>query len=141
MRVFGTLKDMVVELDRQDTWCMDHTLAQIIVPMLKQLKKNKQGIPDECWADHQDVFTFEYYDEPDDGPLHKKAKASEEAATKRWDEILEKMIWSFSQVNEDWVDQYHLGGDRFDREGYTAHSARIQEGIDLFAKHFFDLWD
>jgi len=32
-------------LDPYDTWNMDHTLALIIVPMLKQLKATKHGAP------------------------------------------------------------------------------------------------
>ena len=34
-----------VKIDRWDTWSMDHTLAHIILPMLKQLDKEKHGAP------------------------------------------------------------------------------------------------
>ena len=34
-----------VRIDNFDTWGMDHTLAYIILPMLKQLKETKQGSP------------------------------------------------------------------------------------------------
>ena len=34
-----------VHIDDFDTWSMDHTLAYIIEPMLKQLKETKQGGP------------------------------------------------------------------------------------------------
>ena len=32
-----------VKIDRWDTWSMDSTLADIILPMLKQLQKDKHG--------------------------------------------------------------------------------------------------
>ena len=32
-----------VKIDRWDTWGMDHTLAKIVLPMLKQLKDTKHG--------------------------------------------------------------------------------------------------
>jgi hypothetical protein len=35
----------LVHIDRYDTWSMDHTLADIILPMLKQLKETKHGSP------------------------------------------------------------------------------------------------
>ena len=41
-----------VRIDKYDTWSMDHTLAPIIIPMLKQLKETKHGSP---WTDDEDV--------------------------------------------------------------------------------------
>ena len=41
-----------VKIDRWDTWSMDHTLAEIVLPMLKQLKKDKHGAP---LVDDEDV--------------------------------------------------------------------------------------
>ena len=35
----------IVKIDRWDTWSMDHTLADIILPMLRQLKKSAHGAP------------------------------------------------------------------------------------------------
>jgi hypothetical protein len=41
-----------IKLDRWDTWSFDHTMAEIILPGLKQLKETKQGAP---WTDDEDV--------------------------------------------------------------------------------------
>ena len=41
-----------VRIDEYDTWSMDHTLAYIILPMLKQLKETKHGSP---LVDDEDV--------------------------------------------------------------------------------------
>ena len=42
----------IVRIDRYDTWSMDHTLADIILPMLKQLDATKHGAPH---VDDEDV--------------------------------------------------------------------------------------
>ena len=34
-----------IRIDPWDTWSMDHTLAEIIHPMLKQLRKTAHGAP------------------------------------------------------------------------------------------------
>jgi len=41
-----------IHIDRWDTWSMDHTLAYIVLPMLKQLKERKHGAP---YVDLKDV--------------------------------------------------------------------------------------
>ena len=50
---------------------------------------------------------------------------------KKWNDIMDKMIYSFGQIVEDKLfditDQKQLD--------------EIQEGIDLFAKHYTSLWD
>ena len=43
-----------VKIDKWDTWSMDRTLSDIILPMLKQLKKDKHGAP---FVDDEDVPT------------------------------------------------------------------------------------
>ena len=40
-----------VEIERFDTYSLDHTLAHIILPALLQLKATKHGIPHEFVAD------------------------------------------------------------------------------------------
>ena len=54
-----------VHIDKWDTWSMDHTLAHIILPMLKQLKATNHGYPSELteqeWDEIQDkmIWAFE----------------------------------------------------------------------------------
>lgn len=140
-----------IRIDEWDTWGMDNTLALIIDPMLKQLKATKHGypcigpnIPEECGN-----CTCE----------------------KDWNTILDKMIFAFEALASDWEDQFHSGecdfvwtpvnaegeetpeGEyrrmdhgpnhthKFDLEGYNAHTAKIQEGLELFGRHFRSLWD
>lgn len=49
----------------------------------------------------------------------------------RWCDTLDKMIWSF--------EQYANMDGRF-REVSEEYRNRLQEGIDLFAKYYSDLW-
>jgi len=90
-----------VHIDKWDTWCMDSTLAYIIVPMLKQLKATKHGAPN---IDQEDV------------PKNllataKKAKEGDIDTKffKRWDWVLNEMIWAFEQVNKNWDEQFASG--------------------------------
>ena len=145
---------------------MDHTLALIILPMLIQLKQNKHGVPNEVVVDvggedYVSQQSFDFYTE-----THKE---SFDKACKRWDDILDKMIWSFEQVlNDDWDEQFWIikpeidwddltskeGCDKngckevkwlvkgeCDWEGRKRHADRIQEGLELFGKYYQDLWD
>ncbi len=134
-----------IRIDKWDVWNMDDTLAMIIAPMLKLLKEDKQGIPG----------SFLHGENNDEN-----WKVAEE----KWDEVLDKMIWSFEQYQIDWEDQYWLVHPEFDFEKYPEdedktlipvrwkvegkcdwegrqkHWDRIQEGLELFGKHFSELW-
>ena len=85
-----------VKIDRWDTWSMDHTLAHIILPMLKQLKKDKHGAP----------FTNDKDVPKELKSTSAKPKENEwdtdEFHFQRWDYILDEMIWAFEQkINDD----------------------------------------
>jgi hypothetical protein len=101
-----------IHIDEWDTWSMDGTLAKIIYPMLIQLKNSKHGVPSEMvndvggepWSEQD---SFDFYKETHD--------ASWEIASRRWDETLDKMIWSFEQLAyKDYDSQYHHGDAAFD---------------------------
>ena len=106
-------RKITVQIDGFDTWNLDHTLALIILPALLQLKATKHGIPHEFaevgGANHDMQSSFEFYTE-----THNE---SFEEGCKRWDAVLDKMIWSFQQlVLDDWESQYHYGEPKFDWE-------------------------
>jgi len=140
-----------VKIDRYDTWSMDHTLAHIIHPMLIQLKNTKHGAP---FTDDEDV--------PEELSSWKAEPKENEWDTdsnhfKRWDWILDQMIWSFAQeLEDDDVSQFYdhsesfeQGGDfnerlkniKVDREGLKAHQDRKANGFRLFGKYYQNLWD
>jgi hypothetical protein len=96
-----------VEIERFDTWSLDHTLALIILPALLQLKEEKHGVPSELVKD----VGGEDWDQQDSFDFYKEThNEAFEIACERWNEILDKMIWSFEQlIKDDYSDQYHHG--------------------------------
>ena len=139
-----------VKIDRWDTWSMDHTLALIILPMLKQLDITKHGAP---FTEDDDVpeYLRSYMAQPkehewDTDSLH----------FMRWDWILAEMIWAFEQELKD--DDEHQFFDhsasegikdlnerisklKVDEKGLKAHQERKKNGFRLFGKYYQNLWD
>jgi len=151
-----------VHIDRWDTWNMDHTLAHIILPMLKQLKKEKHGSP---FVDLEDV--------PEELQLHGHASSetlqydlfeSEEhdslvwdAMHARWDWVINEMIFAFeclagkhqdweeqfwsSRSNDEWVPKQGIPVRKWDKEGHVKWASRMENGFRLFGKYYRGLWD
>jgi len=103
----GHRRKVEVTINGYDTWNLDHTLAHIIYPALLQLKATKHGVPNdfvndvggEDWANQE---SFDFYKE--------SHNESWEIGAKKWDDTLDKMIWSFEQLLKgDYGDQYHHG--------------------------------
>lgn len=121
-----------VRIDPYDTWSMDHTLALIIVPMLKQLRDTKHGSP---LVDNEDVpphmrYSDQKYDKDGwdmgDNWVHYK-----------WEWILNEMIWTFEQLTkDDDLELYSL-----DKDKYTEYNDRVTNGLRLFGKYYRGLWD
>lgn len=87
-----------VVIHHYDTWNMDHTLALIILPMLKQLKKTKHGAPFVDMPDRPEHL--QCYKEPEDYDTDK-------FHFQAWDWALDEMIWAFEhKANDDWEDQF-----------------------------------
>jgi|26BtaG_2_1085354.scaffolds.fasta_scaffold18337_2 hypothetical protein len=121
----------------RDTFSLDATLAPIICA---GLKKFKDTISSTDWGGYPNGFKTE----------------------EDWHEVLDKMIWSFENVDfeiglppEYWEEfdgldplevitrertptQKVLWGEYMDN--CEAHQEKLQEGFDLFAKHFRSLW-
>ena len=139
-----------VKIDRWDTWSMDHTLALIILPMLKQLDITKHGAP---FTEDDDVpeYLRSYMAQPkehewDTDSLH----------FMRWDWILAEMIWAFEQeLKDDDEAQFFDHSDsegikdlnerisklKVDEKGLKAHQERKKNGFRLFGKYYQNLWD
>ena len=152
-----------VRIDRYDTWSMDHSLALIIVPMLKQIKETKHGSP---YVDNEDI------------PAHMRhtlSKGPDDYETEdrwihyKWDWVLNEMIWAFeTHLNEAWEDQFRHADPDIDWdlvsgvEGEESalykmkqknpdywvdyvkikeYNNRIDNGFRLFGKYYRNLWD
>jgi hypothetical protein len=142
-----------VRLARWDTWSADNTLGHIIFPMLVQLKATKQGAP---MTDDKDVP--EHLRSKDDegnsfGTPKKNSWDTDSNHFKRWDWILDEMIWAFEQkCRDDWEGDYYEyeydDTEQFgmkliweDREGQKAHQARMTKAFALFGKYYENLWN
>jgi len=113
-----------IHIDNFDCWSLDYTLARIIHPALIRLKETKHGYP-ELWEDG--MVTHHNWDRQ----LHFDFIDEDIESTyliNKWNGILDKMIYSFGKIMEDAY---------FDNEEWE----KIQEGLDLFAKHYTSLWD
>lgn len=139
----GKEQKVKVHIDKWDTWSMDYTLAHIVVPMLKQLKETKHGAP---------------FVEDEDVPEELKATPKEnewdidDNHFKRWDWVMDEMIFAFESKLEDWDEKFSKYEDdptaEFgirvllnDIEGRKAYQKRITNGFRLFGKYYEGLWD
>ncbi len=107
-----------IRIDRYDTWSMDHTLAVIILPMLKQLKEKKHGsqnvdmedVPESMrlteTEDYEEQQCFDFY--RDDELCKQNIQCD---IHDRWDWVMGEMIWAFEQIQPDvdWEAQYTSG--------------------------------
>ena len=161
---YHSKRQVNVRIDYWDTWSMDHTLAPIILPMLKQLKETKHGAP---------------YVYPEDVPSALRPTKKELTAHtvngetdskwfERWDWAIDEMIWAFEQkCRDDWESDFTTGEydyqfekiEEDDLKGYSqmvegpnhtavtdwdglkAHQERMSNGFRLFGKYFEGLWD
>lgn len=164
-------RKVTVQVDKFDTYSLDHTLALIILPALIQLKQTMHGVPTDFsevgGEDYHDQTSFDFYKEDQQEMFEKRCQA--------WNETLDKMIWSFQQIAlEDYDDLYHHGNPEYDwvktdkqylnpitgkmedtfqmvdknpeehwydHVGHKLHEERIQKGLELFGKYFRNLWD
>jgi hypothetical protein len=156
-------RNVKVRIDDYDVWSMDSTLAYIILPMLKKLKRQQHGSPHTDDADVPENLRSA------NAPKKENDWDTDMWHFERWDWILDEMIWTFEQIHpdSDWEMQYHTGnidilwkpvkvenGEEmsemtkgpedthvFDKEGWMAHQARISNGLRLFGAYYQGLWD
>ena len=121
-------RDQDIVIHPYDTWSMDHTLAIIIVPMLKQLKETKHGAPN---VDCIDV-PMKLQPTQLEVVRYREEGETDKNFFKRWDYVIDEMIWAFEQIVDD---------NNVDREGLADHNKRIENGLKLFGKYYRSLWD
>jgi hypothetical protein len=149
-----------VKIDTWDAWSLEHTLSPIILPILKELKRIKHGAPFIEDADvppklraNRDARYKGRYLAPD---LHKINDNVDKKFFKRFDYILDEMIWTFEQLSmDDHEGQFYnftksnkekdlnksIRKIKVDRVGLRKHNERIDNGLRLFGKYYRGLWD
>jgi hypothetical protein len=149
-----------VRLDYWDTWSFDHTLADIILPGLRQLKATKHGAP---FVDDEDVPEGMNLRSTEAEPKENEWD-TDSNHFKRWDWVLDEMIWAFEQKVDDEADSkffdhsaYEKGAEgtsawlddmtntvskvKYDKEGHRAWLERKTNGFRLFGRYYENLWD
>jgi hypothetical protein len=157
-----------VKIDRWDTWSMDHTLAHIVLPMLRQLKQTKHGAP---LVDDEDVPE---HLRSTSAPPKEQEYDTDGNHFARWDWVMDEMIFAFEhRVDDSWQDQFHTGHADYvsipidkdgnevakgehcfyrmehgpkhthqcDHEGMNQVQQRMDNGFRLFGKYYQGLWD
>jgi hypothetical protein len=128
----GAPRTIKVQIDPWDTVSADHTLALIILPLLKQLKENPHG---SSFVDNEDVPTHTPIPE---GQEFERSDEWEEWES-RWKWVLDEMIFAFEHiVDHEWELMYF--GETKDLEGFEKINERIANGLRLFGKYFRGLW-
>jgi hypothetical protein len=152
-----------IHIDNYDTWSADHSLALIIHPLLVRLKEDKPGAPK---VDDKDVPKYlRSTSAPELTEEEKNCGATDDNWFKRWDYVLDEMIWTFEQhADPDWESKFYSGEcdidfvkmegteysqmvkgpkDTFkvDNKAMTAAQTRMANGRRLFAKYYLSLWN
>jgi hypothetical protein len=159
-----------VKIDRYDTWSMDHTLAHIILPMLKQLKEKQHGAG---FVDDEDVPEGLGLRSTEAAPKENEYDTDSNHFA-RWEWVMNEMIFAFEcKVDDSWQDVFREGeidmlwvpvdvhgnevskGDhkffqmkdgpnntyKCDYDGMQVVENRIQNGFRLFGRYYQNLWD
>lgn len=146
-------RQVYVRIDKYDTWSMDHTLAYIVLPMLKQLQATKHGSP---FVDDEDVPQPLRSTAPGARDRCEESWDLDEHFHERWEYVLGEMIWAFEQqVDDNSESQFFdhgtkVPGETFedsmnrlkvDEVGLKAYHKRKANGFRLFGKYYENLWD
>ena len=149
-----------IHIDDYDVWGADHTIALVVHPLLIRLKQKKHGSP------HVDDEDVPEHLRSASAPPKENEWDLDDNTHARWDWVMDEMIWAFEQCAKDdkGDEQFYSGNVDFkfdkeedselyrmgqgpnhtfkvDRVGQKAHYDRINNGLRLFAKYYFSLWD
>lgn len=157
-----------VKIDRWDTWSMDHTLAEIVLPMLKQLRDTKHGsqyVEMEDVPEYMRTYTHNDYDEQKCFEFYHEDTAEQGYDVhKRWEWVLDEMIFAFEHLIDDsWEEKFRSGehdlqwkkleggmsemvrgpNDTYecDYDAIAEVHKRMDNGFRLFGKYYRGLWD
>ena len=118
-------KRVKVEIESFDTWSLDCTLATIISPSLKQFRKTLHTYPSVAKEDAPEEYREDDF--------------------KRWEWVLDEMIFAFDSKLEDWEEQFYSGEvDRISTPIDAEGNEVAEEGAKYFRmdegpNHTFEL--
>ena len=135
--------------------------SKTVVSRLKHLRNNHAGCPNIDFESKKSSSSFNSHSLSIRSDS-KKSKERFNNQSKKWGEILDKIIWSFENFDEppdpikpkDYdnhmiMKRYDDGSVSYEnvdkrKSNYKPirdHEKRVQEGLKLFAKHYASLWD
>jgi len=101
--------------DDRELWSLDHTIAKFVLPRLLIFKEKKIGYPADLTVE-------------------------------KWDSILDQIIYSMEAIIDEWDGKYdYLPSTKIASPSFAIRTIQIQEkkinqGLNLFAKYFRNLW-
>lgn len=119
----------IIKFNRSDFLCINSTLSDIILPLVKEIKREKKGVP--C-VDDEDV-PEELRTEEDLFSKCNRSNKEMEILIARWDYVLDEIIFAFEKLKEDrWEDEFHSGHIDFkftpvDEEGNEIPEEEAEE--------------
>jgi hypothetical protein len=151
----------IIRIDPYDTWSMDHTLADIILPMLKQLQETKHGAPHVADEDVPEYLRT-HMAQPKENEWD-----TDSLWHMRWDWVLAEMIWAFEQKvaddaesqffeheqwdelptsreqRKEWIKDINerVSRMKYDEAGHRIWLDRKSNGFRLMGKYWEALWD
>lgn len=138
-----------VQVHPWDTYSAYHTLALVIYPVLTAYKKDiieKGAVPGD-FLKTVDVSNM----------TEEEAQAAHDSiyneGAAKWEEVLDKMLWSFEQIKNDYASEeefFSINEDAdekdiknrydIDGDGLNDYYEKIDEGLALFGRYYRDLW-
>lgn len=132
----------------RDIWSMDWWLTDIMPDALRQLKRNKHGVPCSMFTEKAQINKHGIF-------TNKEINR----AKKRWNKAIDNMIYTFETAKKisitDWI--YISSKDYNTKENKKLRietielkhfyimnlkeCKRYEQGWKLFQEHFFSLWD
>jgi hypothetical protein len=138
-----------IEIHPWDTYSAYHTLSLIIYPMLLAFKNDvveKGSVP----SDFFQAVDVSDKTEEEAKAIHDKIYSE---ALEKWLSVLDKMIWSFGEIKDDYEGEQKFFGINFDEDitdikdrydidndGLNDYYQKVDEGLALFARHYRSLW-
>ena len=110
----------------QDNWSIDYFLIENLIPMLKKIRHDRMGTP---------MNFFRKKDGVDESGS--PTDEAQDLADKRYDEILDKMIYGLkcAKVIQD------LDYDYKNNKRTKQMMKSVEKSFQLIGKHLFSLWD
>ena len=145
-----------VKIDSYDAWNAPETMGLIILPILKEVRNQKHGSP----------FTSDW-DVPDElksmnAPRVENDWDTDDLFHKRWEWVLDEIIFAFESLSNDWEDQFRTGESDwefikldngnsemvngpndtlvYDWDGMKNYQERVTNGFRLFGVYYQNTW-